>query len=173
MKRFTILAIFILLAGCGAPNYNITQAFNEKEAEDALRKGNNTIQGEAFLRQQGGGIVTCAGSEVILLPATAYATEMMNALYLSTEKGYNTFFPLRRKVYNFVPNEPRYPELTKRTLCSSTGHFKFKDIKDGSYYIITTINWKVAGNDYWYEGGDLMQKVSVKNGETAEITMHY
>lgn len=150
------------------PTYIIIEPFNEKQAENALKKGNNTIKGEAFLRQAGGAVVTCAGNEVSLIPVTAYATERIMALYGSTEKGRNPV-GWRAKNYNFIPNEQRYFELMKNTICNSTGHFEFKDIKDRSYYLTTSVHWT---NGQSGQGGHLMQKVSVKGGETTEIILH-
>ncbi len=169
MKKIATLTIGFLLTACvQVPTYNITAPFNEKQAENALKKGNNTIKGEAFLRQAGGTVVTCAGNEVSLTPVTEYATERIMALYGSAEKGQNLWGWQARK-YNFVPNEQRYFELRKTAICNSTGHFEFKDIKDGSYYLVTSVHWT---NGQAWQGGYLMQKVSVKGGETTEIILH-
>ena len=168
MKKIALISLALLLTACQAPTYNIVAPFNEKEAEVALKKGNNTIKGEAFLRQAGGRVVTCAGYEVSLTPVTAYATERIMALYGTAEKGQN-ILGWQARNYNFVPNEPRYFELRKTTVCNSTGYFEFKNIKDGSYYLVTSVLWT---NGQAWQGGSLMQKVSVKDGETVEVILH-
>jgi len=40
-----------------------------------LQAGDNNVKGQGFLRQQGGGVVTFAGSAVMMLPATSFFRE--------------------------------------------------------------------------------------------------
>jgi len=88
MKTLTIifaLATVIFAAGCLPPieptEVSLQSSFDANAAQELLRKGNNTIRGNALVRQAGGGVVTCAGAEVLLIPATAHATERMLAEY--------------------------------------------------------------------------------------------
>lgn len=132
MKKYICL-FFILstLTSCyQAPipilTYNMQNNFDFDQAERLMKKGKNTVIGNAFLRQNGGGIVTCAGSEVTLIPATEYAKERLRRLYSGTDKGYNPivvkgFFQYGpRMQYKFIPTPNRYTALMKRTVCDST-----------------------------------------------------
>lgn len=184
MKKYICL-FFILstLTSCyQAPilTYNMQNNFDFDQAERLMKKGKNTVIGNAFLRQNGGGIVTCAGSEVTLIPATEYAKERLRRLYSGTDKGYNPivvkgflqYGPLMQ--YEFIPTPNRYSALMKRTVCDSTGHFKFTDITDGEFFVTTSVVWQVPSqNGMVPNGGSLMQRVVLQKGETKEIIMNH
>ena len=77
--------LFIILAAYGCVKiHHMQNAFDAQEAAKIFEKGNNTIKGSAFLRQQGGGTVTCASSELFLFLATAFADERMSVLFDTT-----------------------------------------------------------------------------------------
>lgn len=182
--RFLILTVFIL-SSCvckRAPilTHVMKNEFNVKQAQQLMKKGNNTIIGNAFIRQNGGGVVTCAGSRVSLVPATSYAEERLKYLYSGTEKGYNPIifkgcgqFGLAME-YNFTPSPDNYTKLTKETVCDSSGHFKFNNVSEGEFFITTNVIWQVPSTTSYTmvpNGGTLMQKVILKKGETKEIIM--
>ena len=135
-------------------------SFNEKEASNLMNKGNNTISGQAFLRQLGGGIVTCAGYEVKLIPATKYAEERIRQLYVSNEQGANLY-----RHYAFTPDEPLYHNLIHKTICNKSGNFTFTHVSNGSFFIVAPVIWAARTK----EGAWLMKKVTVTNNETKEV----
>ena len=63
-----------------------TVDFNKEAASIINQKGKATVSGQACLKQSGGGVVTCAGSEVTLFPVTEYAKQRITAIY-GTENG--------------------------------------------------------------------------------------
>ena len=82
MKKFIITGLVALLtAGCSGRVIETTVPFNPKEVAFINQRGAADIEGQAFFRQQGGGVVTCAGEEVMLVPAGQYATERMSQIY--------------------------------------------------------------------------------------------
>ena len=145
MRNIFLISVVSILCSCVCEQEHILthimkNSFNVKEAKLLMKKGKNTIIGNAFLRQNGGGVITCAGSKVRLIPATDYAKERLRYLYSGTEKGYN---PIVFKgcgkfgaamQFNFIPSPDSYIELTKETVCDSSGHFKFNNINDGSFF---------------------------------------
>ncbi len=157
-------SISILLTGCiTAPNITLTTPFDSNYAQKMLADGTNTVKGSALIRQNGGGIVTCAGNDVFLIPNTEYANQRMLGIYKSNTKGYSYLGA------NFTPNYPEYLVLQKKTICDAQGFFKFNKVSDGTFYAVTSIRWRVS--DYQYEGGVLMLQVTVKDGETAEVVL--
>ncbi|MGL4711601.1 MAG: hypothetical protein ACRCWP_03290, partial [Shewanella sp.] len=87
--KLGLAAVFlILLAGCASPTVKLNTQFDAAEAKKLMEKGNNAIEGNAFLRQRGGGVVTCSGMTVQLVPATAYATERALSYFGTTENGF-------------------------------------------------------------------------------------
>lgn len=170
-KAILVLGFVAALSGCVSnppQKVNVSSLFDAAETKRLLDSGPNVIRGSALIRQRGGGVVSCAGMEVALVPATSYASERILALYGSTEKGFNSAGLGGRRVQ--FENEPlEYRQLQKKVTCDAQGFFKFDQVANGSFFVTAVITWKV--NDYFLEGGALMQRLSVAGGETKEIVL--
>ena len=170
MKSLHFVTLVLSLGGCIAsgpallPSYEITSPFDAAQAERQMEDGLNSIKGNAFMRQQGGGVVTCAGQTVRLVPATHYAKQRFFALFGTFEGGVNR----ERKNFRFVPDAPNYHTNTKTTKCDSQGNFTFEKIADGEFYVTTIVAWQ-AGNAP--QGGGIMQKITVRGGQNQSIVM--
>lgn len=171
MKTKAILLIFLLvcLSNCATPPKFVTikQKFDSDQARTMLAKGNNSIHGSSLIRQSGGNIVTCAGNPVVLIPSTEYAIERMEHLYGDESHGYNPLVQSQRIV--FVNEHPLYNILTKEVLCDVQGFFKFDNIADGTFYVISEVIWTVGKVEY--QGGHIMQEVVLEGGESKEIVL--
>src|SRR5258708_4732194 len=76
-----MLGLPLAYAGCstprepvppsGPPFVTMRTKFDYSEHESYAKAGDNGIRGQAFIRQEGG-VTTCAGNRVLLLPATSY-----------------------------------------------------------------------------------------------------
>lgn len=167
MKVFIAIPLYVLLAACAAPQrvVNIYSSFNANEARFLLEEGTNTIKGSAVVRQQGGGVVTCAGNEVFLIPLTDYAEERVSALYGNTERGFVN--PIQSNV-KFEPDEPQFRELTRKRFCDAQGFFEFDEVADGEFFVGTSVSWVI---NYVQQGGYLIHRVAVQGGETEEVVL--
>lgn len=169
MRKVLLLAVpLAILAGCASNPFINTvetkETFNSKEASYILKNGNSTIEGNAFLKQSGGGIVTCAGNEVNLIPVNAYSTERINSLY---KDGFASAYTMSITVFD--PEHPQeYIDNTRKTMCNSEGKFEFKNVPRGEYYVQVPVYWKVG---YQYQGGGLVEKVSVKSNDNISLIM--
>lgn len=162
MRLLLVAAAAALLAGCAAPPrvVHLKVSFDEAHARALLAPGKNTIRGNAMMRQMGGGVVTCAGMDVHLVPATEYAKHRMAAIYGSTS--------FSREGVKFEPDSPAYRDAERVTKCNAQGFFTFDELADGEFFMITVVAWK-AGHSV--EGGMLMGRAAVAGGQTKEITM--
>lgn len=156
-----------MLSGCVVvpaerPPIQLSATFDAGQAEKLLAPGSNAVQGSAFMRQRGGGVVTCAGSPVYLLPATAYAQERIAALYGSADGGVSTWD------FTFNPDPPAYRTLTRATTCDAQGHFQFGQVADGDFYVQTKVVWEIG---HTTQGGNMIKKVSLKNGTNATVVI--
>ena len=164
-----VVGVSALLASCAVPPavppiVSSGAPFDLLSAEELLRKGRNVITGSAFLRQQGGGIVTCAGQNVNLIPATDYARRTFVALYgTSTDQARNIGQNVR-----IEPPSNEYGRLVKKTQCDAQGSFSFEDVADGEFFIETTVTWIVAGRP---NGGAIFRPVRVSGGEKVRIVI--
>lgn len=165
--RFVVCAALaaMTLAGCATqqrPTVNIESAFDAVQAKSQMQDGSNTIKGSGFLRQRGGGVVTCAGSEVVLVPATYYARERFAHLYGTGGINRNRLNPV------FVPDPPEYRTFTKKTRCDAQGNFTFERVSDGDFFVTTGVHWQVGGAN---QGGPIMSRARVGSGETLNIVI--
>lgn len=136
-----------------APSFVKMQTkFDYSEHEPYAKLGANGISGQAFLRQQGDRVVTCAGSRVLLLPATSYFREMFWHIIIAGRDP--------------EPPETPYPSLKsmiRRTQCDAQGNFSFPEIPDGTWFILTQVNAR--------DGGVLITEVTLSNRRTTPVLL--
>lgn len=118
----------------------------EAAAHSAYRNdAKASVYGQAFLRQQGGGVVTCAGSPVMLVPDTPYFREaVLKPMFVHGAKHH--------------PMPPDASAMVAKTTCDASGDFEFHNIPRGSWLVATTVAWVIAGEA---QGGGLVSKVEV------------
>ncbi len=163
MRLLLALACASFLGACAAPVVvNVGVPFDAAAAQRMLADGPNTVRGNAFLRQRGGGVVTCAGAEVVLVPATAYAQRVFAALY-GTSAGAAMQAP---NTVDIQPKSVQFSKLLRRTQCDAQGNFVFERVADGDWFVETTITW-VVGNSP--QGGPIMRRVSVAGGSSVTV----
>ena len=165
-KHAAIVLAAATLAGCAGEKVQLNTHFDPADAAWAAGKGSGSVSGQAFLRQNGGGIVTCAGNEVDLTPVTPYATERITAFYGDNTSGY--------RIPMFAPQlpkgEPGYLATYRHATCDAQGNFSFTELPAGPYYLTTEVFWTV-GSNILPEGGFLMQRVSVQEGKTQKVVL--
>jgi hypothetical protein len=162
MRFLATIAVLAALTGCMATAVKITAPFDAAQAQTLLAPGKNTITGSALIKRQDGIAVTCAGAEVQLIPATAYATQRITAIYGNAERG------RARNRVEFDNNDPAYQSLIRKTTCNAQGFFTFREVADGEFFILTSVVWTVGYNT---QGGHLMQRVRVTGGQTQEVVL--
>jgi hypothetical protein len=156
-----VLALPLAHAGCSArqepvrhapPFVQIQTKFDYSEHEPYAKPGENGISGQAFLTRQGDSVVTCAGSRVLLLPATSYFREMFWHMIVAGSE----------------PEPPKnpYPSLKsmiRRTECDAQGNFSFSGIPDGTWFVLTQVKAR--------DGGVLITELTVSNGGTPQVLL--
>ena len=154
MKLSVIFFVF-LLTGCvmPPPQVDVQAKFDEEEIKRYSEPGTSGVKGQAFLRQQGGGVVTCAGSEVFLVPATPY---------------YRQTFEHVRAGRNPQLGLATIGRYSKKGRCDAQGNFAFANVRDGPWFVLTRVQWVVGNNA---QGGALMQEVAVPNGQTIQVLL--
>lgn len=164
-----------LLTGCVATPtvIEISSVFDPVEAQNQIDPGKGSISGTAFMRQRGGGVVTCAGNDVSLVPSTAYARERLAHIYQGTPKSDATSVrsarDYRMNPQEFSPSPAAYKNLVKATICDAQGNFEFTDIKDGDYFIVTSVYWETPSP----QGGVLAKSVNVKSGKAPRVILSH
>jgi hypothetical protein len=156
-----LLGLPLAYFGCSArepvrqsapPFVKLQTKFDYSEHEPYAQPGENGISGQAFLRQQQDSVVTCAGSRVLLLPATSYFREMFWHMIVAGSE----------------PNPPEtpYPSLKgmiRRTECDAQGNFSFSEIPDGTWFVLTQVNAR--------NGGVLITEVTLSNRRATAVLL--
>ena len=168
MSRLTPILLFVLLSACAAPRpeFQLKSRFDKQQAVKVINAlGSGRITGKAYLSKQDGTRATCATSEVILIPATAYAAERMQALYNSKSAGFNA-----TRKFNFVPDVADFHDLILRSKCDASGEFFFDKLGAGSYYVVTIVRWAESTFGKRH-GGSLMKRVTLRKGQKKSVVM--
>ena len=97
------------------------------------------VEGDGFLRQRGGDVVTCAGSQVWLLRLTEEERAGLLGSMILLDGD------IRRRFRD--KDEP-----LATTVCGVDGRFVFDNVPHGTYGVVTTVEW-LAGDDT--QGGDV------------------
>jgi hypothetical protein len=169
--RSVALTVLVLLAACAPqPPITINSTYNPEEAAFSKLPGNQTVSGQGFLRQAGGGVVTCAGSEVSLVPNTSYGREMISTIYGNASSGY--------KPFALIPHiesasKTQYFADRKQVRCDAQGNFAFRNVPNGDYFVTTLVRWMVPVSAYTtnHEGGILMRAVSVRGTDATDVIL--
>lgn len=153
------------LAGCSGPigpAAHLDAPFDAKAAEYALKSGTGRVEGQAFLRRDYGRLVTAAGERVILLPATAYATERFDRMFGGDRRSY---------FGNSVEDPPpEYLRYRRETKVDMGGKFAFENLAPGRYILATRVFW-TEPKSFFTHGGAVYDTVDVKNDTTAILIL--
>ena len=154
VTKAVVVVLGLAYAGCAVPVPMQTK-FDYSELKPYLEPGENSIRGQGFLRQQGGGIVTCAGYVVILVPATSFFRELVTL--------------------RLAGKSPRYTDKIdpaffnhRRTQCDAQGNFSFSNLPNGTWFVMTEVSWVVANAR---QGGTLVQEVTLSGNETTQVLL--
>lgn len=154
MKRSIVgaLAAAALLVGCVAPQKQvpIQTQFVPKEHDKYAKEGPNMVTGQAFLRQKGGGTVTCAGARAVLFPATPFFKEMVAITAQGNAPKYEGNSSVRD-----------YAIIARNTRCDAQGNFDFAKVPAGRYLLMSEVVWSVGNSR---QGGALSREVEVVDG---------
>ena len=68
-----------------------------------------------------------------------------------------------------TPELRAYFEVKRQTTCDAEGRFLFEGLADGDYFVMTSVQW--LGTNDFPQGGQLMQRVRIRDGESEQILM--
>jgi len=162
MKLILAMIVALGLTACaGVPQREKPTAVrNDAESKWAEGTGSGVVKGQAFLKQKGGTVVTCAGSYVKLYPVSTYSKDIMRYNFGNELGGYH------------YGTTELGTEVTKEQFrfqtCDAQGNFEFTDLPKGNYYLKTAVTWNAGG----LEGGTLARMVTVAD-KPQKIIMAY
>jgi len=165
VRSVFLMCLAALLAACAATIVQMSLSPADVETANAmLGTGTSTIKGSALMRQRGGGVVTCAGNEVFLVPATTSATSELRRVF-GDDNGY-----VKRGGDAILGGGKLVvaPKPNRAGVCNAQGFFTFSNVRAGKWYVLTSIVWTV-GDDY--QGGAMLGSAEVLEGKEVEIVL--
>ena len=136
--------------------------FNPNQHHHILERGTNTIEGQAAVHYEDGGLASCAGDSATLVPDTAYTRARLNRLY----GGHRDFAPISTAPR--LPRDPQYETYVRHAPCDPEGRFRFDQVADGSYVVVAALR---QPGERRTEGVSVRQAVTVRGGETRDILL--
>lgn len=137
----------------------------------AQQRGQNTIVGVAQLRAGDGVSRSCAALPVRLAPDSSYTRERVQMLYGDADSAFVTATEAKQaRAQPGAKVSPNYEKSLKAVKCDAQGRFTFKNLPDGTYYVMAPVVWRGKLGEV-SEGGFFMQRVTVEGGETARLAM--
>jgi len=150
-----------ILSGCAAnrrpapPAPTMMATYTHADHAAHIGAGPTRIVGQAFLRQRGGGVVTCAGALVFAYPDTPYFDGLMNYLQAGGSARDSAV-------------SEHVAALGRATRCDARGDFILDNLPAADWIVMTEVTW-VAGN--WNQGGTLRKLVSTRAAREAKVLL--
>ena len=174
LATIAAIAIATALAACETmPSSGRWDAprFNPSSVAWSKRTGGNVITGVARLEAENGKLRTCASLPVRLAPDSAYTRERVQLLYGDADAAFvDAQEAQRARAQPGAQVTRAYESTLKAATCDATGRFVFKDLPDGTYYVMAPVVWRGKLGEV-SEGGFFMQRVTVQGGETARVAL--
>jgi len=151
------IGLSVFTAGCvQTPTQPVSISYTDAEFAAYAAKGDSVVFGQAFLRQQGGGVVVCAGEPVVLFPRTPSFERMVELA--------------RQRVAPVLagPSDPRFQKIRRVATCDAQGNFRFRDLPRARWYVFSQVRWTVS--DY-RQGGELIGEVDTSAGGEHQILL--
>ena len=166
--RLSAIICCAALAAC-ALNDERSGKFDPSDVGWSKALGRNTIAGVAALGGDNGKMRTCASLSVRLAPDSDYTRQHITKLYGDDDEAFVDARRAKRLRAGTAVNN-RYERALKTSVCDRQGHFAFRNLPDGAYYVLAPVVWKNKLGEV-AEGGFFMQRVTVSGGETKSITL--
>ncbi len=166
VRRNLFVAVFVFLSGClSIPTQDVRVAYIG-DFDPYAASGDSTIEGQAFLRQQGGGVVLCAGEEALLFPDKGFFTEGYRLAKSGTRPVPNG--DKSKSISQIAVSDPTYAKVVRKSRCDAQGNFTFANIPSGDWIVFSTVRWIVSDIP---QGSTLATTVSIQNGETKRVLL--
>lgn len=171
MRTYLLTAGFAALAACASPTVppisegETPVRFDPEEVAYFYETGPASIEGQAVMRREDGELQPCVG-DVTLGPGGAFSEQHMQETWGSTESANHNINA--HEAIIVTPELEAYFEVRRQTTCDAEGRFRFEGLADGDYFVTTSIMW---WDGEFLQGGHLMQRVRIRDGQSEQVLM--
>lgn len=161
LRSFATIATLLCISGCIAPPRGhipptrLFETFKPEEHAPYRESGPNRVEGQAFLRQRGGTVVTCAGAKVVVAPATDFIREVLAFIRAG---GDLASLP--------IPGR-EYQSILRQTTCDAQGNFAIANLPAGRWIVATGVEWTVGRER---QGGTVQREIVLPSSERILLT---
>ncbi|WP_240230089.1 hypothetical protein [Devosia lacusdianchii] len=161
-RLITILIVVSLISGCASLRTPVvlTASFDPQSAAFINASGRAKISGQAFVRRNNGKLLRAVGTDVFLVPRTAYADERIAAIYGDRKQ--------QGRGVQLPDADPLYKQNMRKTIATSGGSFSFDRVADGEYYVIAMIH---LPSEVMFLQFSILERVTIENGKSVRLVM--
>lgn len=171
MRSKAILLATLALAGCATTPPEPSPQFDPSDVAWSKKPGPNAIAGVPRLAADSGRLRTCASLPVRLAPDSEYTRERVEMLYGDSDAAFvDAERAQRARAQPGANVTSAYEKSLKAAVCDPKGRFIFRNLPDGTYYVMAPVVWRNKLGEV-SEGGFFMQRVTVRGGETKRIAL--
>ena len=109
-------------------------------------------------------MVTCAGNEVYLIPATSSATSELRRVF----GGDTGYLPRGGDAVMGGGKLVEPPVPNRKGVCNAQGFFTFSNVRAGKWYVMVSVVWTAGDN---YQGGAMLGTAEVADGKEVDIVL--
>jgi hypothetical protein len=152
---FPLAVCALLLSSCALidiPRVPRRVPFNEADFAAYRGAGSSMVAGQVIVKSSDGETHIGGGTEITLLPVTAYTTEMVER-----EIGNGEYL---------TASDPRFQPYVHLQKTDDSGHFVFDHVRAGEYYVAALAEWSFA-DDTTYQWA--CERITVGTGQTVRI----
>lgn len=162
VRAVVALVLAALIAGCSVSRAPVvlTASFDPQAAAFINNGGRAKVSGQAFVRRNSGKLLRAVGTDVFLIPRTAYADERIAAIYGDGKRP--------RGGVQVPDADPLFEQYMRKTVASSGGSFSFDGVADGGYYLVAMIH---VPSDYAFLQFPIVERVDVRGGKSVRVVM--
>lgn len=162
IRLLASLVLIVVVSGCASMRAPVVlmASFDPQAAAFINATGKAKVSGQAFVRRNNGDMLRATGTDVFLIPRTAYADERIAAIYGDRKQ--------QRPGVNLPEGEPLYEQYMRRTVASSSGSFSFDRVADGEYYVIAMIH---VPSEVAFLQFSILERATVQGGRSVRLVM--
>ena len=126
-----------------------------------------TLDGAAAFRTPAGGVGSCAGQSVLLMPDTPESRARIIALYGPGPHVAAPVTVVKTRQARLGP--PPTSLIAFPTQCDPTGRFGFQDLRAGEYFLIARVRVRPAPSGQ--EDLVILQRLTLRTGEARQVEL--
>jgi hypothetical protein len=144
------------------PTPEVAPDFFASEVSWSRYDGENTLMGSVeYFPTLTGEAASCAGTTVVAVPKSRYATHRMYQVYENAEGGESINIP--------TTADSEYVKYVKFAECDVNNEFTFEKLATGTWYIITGVTWTDRGQEF---KTGFMKRAFVSNNGYNFVVLH-